>query len=94
MGKRKLNKRVWEAPLTKDSWFGVGVGDASTYYSKVTVVGHWHGVTLSFARKDGSDHLSIYLEPEDARAIGKQLAKKADTVDGIHVLARMKGDEI
>ena len=84
-------KRVWEALLTKDSWFGTGVGESSTYYSKVTVVAHWHGVTLAFGRKDGSDHLCIYLEPEDARAIGKELVKKAKVVDGIHVMARLTG---
>jgi len=87
----KKSRQVWEAPLSKDSWFGAGIGNASTYYSKVTVVGYWGGVTLSFRRKDGSDHLGIYLEPEDARAIGKELVKKAAIVDGIHVMARLKG---
>jgi len=87
----KKDKRVWKAPLSKDSWFGTGVGESSTYYSKVTVVGQWHGVTLAFDRKDESDHLSIYLEPEDARAIGKELIKKAAVVDGIHTMARLSG---
>ena len=91
MRKKLRDKRVWTAPLTKDSWFGVGVGDASVYYSRVTVVGHWHGVTLAFERKDKSDHMCIYLEPEDARAIGKELIKKASVVDSIHVIARLKG---
>ena len=85
-------KRVWEAPLSKDSWFGTGVGESSTYYSKVAVVAHWRGVVLDFHRKDGSDHMSIYLETEDARAIGKELVKKASVVDGIHVLARLTGE--
>lgn len=87
----KKEKRSWEAPLSKDSWFGVGVGDASTYYSNVHVVAHWHGVTLAFGRKDGSDHLCIYLEPEDAKAIGEELVKKSAVVGGIHTMARLTG---
>lgn len=83
-------KRVWEAPLSKDSWFGTGVGESSTYYNKVTVVGSWHGVTLSFNRSDGTDHLGIYLEPEDAKAIGEQLVEKSAVADGIQVMSRIK----
>ena len=94
----KKDKRVWKAPLTKDTYIGVGVPSdyigvpaGSGAHSKVTVVGHWHGVTLAFGRKDGSDHLCIYLESEDARAIGKELVKKASVVDGILAMARLTG---
>lgn len=92
--------KSWKAPLTKDTYIGVGVPsdyighpDGSGIHSGVTVVGNWHGVTLSFGRKDESDHLNIYLAPEDARAIGKQLTKMAAHVDAIHVMERIKGKE-
>jgi len=93
-----MGVKSWRAKLSKDTYIGVGhpseyigVPDGSGPHSKVTVVGHWHGVTLAFDRSNGKDHLCIYLEPADARAIGKELIKKASVVDGIHVIARLKG---
>ena len=83
--------KSWKGKLSKDTYIGVGVPPRSTNYSEVTVVGHWHGVTLAFERTDRSDHLCIYLEPADAQAIGEELIKKVSVVSGLHVMNRLKG---
>lgn len=88
-----MGLRSWHKKLSKRTYIGVGVPPESGMHGEVSVVAHWHGVTLAFEREDKSDHLCIYLEPEDARAIGKELMEKADVYYGIHVLDRLKGDK-
>ena len=90
---RQKKKRAWEHNLSKEIYIGVGVGgDAFGVfrYLKVAVVAHNYGVTLSFLRTDKSDHICIYLEPEDARAIGRALLRKGDIAYGVQVRDRMR----
>jgi len=86
----KAKSKAWG--LSEDTWIGVGVPPGSYRHRKVTVVGHGHGVTLAFGRKDETNSLNIYLEPEDARAIGKELIKKADFADTFPVMERLRNE--
>jgi len=88
--KKKEFPTSWEAPLTKETYIGLGVPPIDDIYVEVHVVGHYHGVTLSFERRDRTDHLIIYLEPQDARAIGQQLVKKAGDVISRKVMERLR----
>jgi len=92
----EMKAKSWKKELPDKFWIFTGVGESSTIYSRVTVVGYEsgysnQGVSLSFNRSDESDHLVIHMSPALARDIGKKLMEMADYSATFPVMRRLKG---